>query len=95
VVASEGLEIGLAHLSPEFQESTSGRARSVQCSASTELATSTPGASDAAFDALLRKLAGLSEARTVVPRAAQSDAVFADASKKPQSAARRALRSGR
>ena len=73
VVASEGLEIGLAHLSPELQGPMSSRARSVQGSESTELATTTPGTSDAAVDAFLRKLAGLSEVRqTVVPRAAAS-----------------------
>jgi serine/threonine protein kinase len=78
VVGSEGLEIELAHLSPELQglvrdSGRSTRVVSAESSGNTELATSPPGTSDDAVDALLRKLAGLSEARgPVVPRAAAS-----------------------
>jgi serine/threonine protein kinase len=63
VVASDGLEIRLSDLSPELQAPLNGFARR-----STSLAldpASEPGepASDAAVDQLVRKLAGLAEAR--------------------------------
>jgi serine/threonine protein kinase len=72
VVASEDLEIELAHLSPELQGLVSTPGRSTRWSASAE-PTSPPGASDAAVDALLRKLAGLSDpCGRIIPRAAAS-----------------------
>jgi serine/threonine protein kinase len=70
VVVSEGLEIQLDHLSPELQGLVSGRTRSTW-------AASGPKASDAAVDALLRRLAGLSEPHgTIVPRTAPSIAGY-------------------
>jgi DNA-binding NtrC family response regulator len=88
VVASEGLEIRLAHLSAELQALGNGlvqRARTVRCSGCSNHLPASGGPSsstgprspasplapgDAAVDALLRKLAGLSEAREPSPRSA-------------------------
>ena len=69
VVASEGLEIELAHLSPELQGLSDGSGRPTEVGdrrepcRNTELPSSPPAPEDAAIDALLRKLAGLTEAR--------------------------------
>jgi len=79
VVASEGLRIELGHLSPELQELVSDGTRStrVVSARSSELTTSPPKPSGAAVDALLRRLAGLSEPHgTIAPRTAPSIAGY-------------------
>jgi transcriptional regulator with AAA-type ATPase domain/serine/threonine protein kinase len=78
VVTSEGLEIELGDLSPELQGVVSERARSTRIVSgqSAEL-TASPKPSDAAVDALLRRLAGLSDPHgTIMPRAAVSIAGY-------------------
>ena len=85
VVASDGLEIGLAHLSPELRgpprhleppgRPGSRPARAEVPGASipgSELSSSLPSPSDAAIDDLLRKLAGLSGAREPPARPAEN-----------------------
>ncbi|HEY3587299.1 MAG TPA: sigma 54-interacting transcriptional regulator, partial [Myxococcaceae bacterium] len=78
VVTSEDLEIELDDLSPELQGLVSERRRWTRViSGQSEPTGSPPKRSDAAVDALLRRLAGLSEPHgTIVPRTAASIAGY-------------------